>query len=640
MRGASIARIALGATAALALAACTAGMRNTLQLIEKPAFLDPPSLDFDGPELRASIALGPLGVSVEGDATIERLDAHRVRLRSQSGHLRLPLAAGEAIYGLTARIVRDRERSETSVQPVGSLDRRGEIVDLWVFPSEAVYAPFFVSSRGYAVLIEGTSPGRLDIGASEPDALRAKWHVGKGGFSAVFFEGPSYVELLDRYTAHTGRPILPPRWVFSPWKWRDEHRAGRTAVVDGIEINADVAEDILEYERHGIPKGVYLIDRPWSRGNYGFASFEWDEERFPNGDAMVKLLQRRGWRVIVWVGPWALGHRDWELGTEARAKGYLIGKRNIDYTNPAAAAWQREKLEAFMRRTGIDGWKLDRGDEYNPSGPEDIYFDGRSGLEVHNDYPRLYVKTLYDASKNVRGDDFVLKSRPAYTGTTQWSIVYGGDIPGAVGYVFPKGTDKGLRSAILGLLRTTFMGYPVWGTDTGGYEGFRDRELFARWLAFSAFCPLMEIGGIGPHEPWAMPTDPEYDEEMIAIYRRYTWLHERLADYSYELAKRAHATGNPIVHPLVFDWPDDPKLRDIWDQYMYGPSLLVAPIWELGRRERAVYLPKGEWYDLFEPERRYVGPATIHARAGIDRIPVYVRADAAALLPPDLLAGL
>jgi len=86
--------------------------------------------------------------------------------------------------------------------------------------------------------------------------LRAKWHVGASGFSAVFFEGPSYVELLDRYTAHTGRPILPPRWVFSPWKWRNEHRAGRTAMLDGIEINADVAEDILEYERHGFPEGV------------------------------------------------------------------------------------------------------------------------------------------------------------------------------------------------------------------------------------------------------------------------------------------------------------------------------------------------------------------------------------------------
>ena len=355
---------------------------------------------------------------------------------------------------------------------------------------------------------------------------------------------------------------------------------------------------------------------------------------------MVKLLQRRGWRVIVWVGPWALGHRDWELGTEARAKGYLIGNRNIDYTNPAAAAWQREKLEAFMRRTGIDGWKLDRGDEYNPSGPDDTYFDGRSGLEVHNDYPRLYVKTLYEASRNVRGDDFALKARPAYTGTAQWSIVYGGDTPGAVGNFFPKSTDKGLRSGIIGLLRTAFMGYPVWGTDTGGYAGFRERELFARWLAFWAFCPLMEIGGDGPHEPWAMPTEPAYDEEMIAIYRRYTWIHERLADYTYELARRAHATGNPIVHTLVFDWPDDPRVRDLWDEYMFGPALLVAPIWELGRREREVYLPRGDWTELFEPDRRHQGPTTIRVEAGLDRIPVFVRADAAAMLPPDLLPGL
>jgi alpha-glucosidase (family GH31 glycosyl hydrolase) len=511
---------------------------------------------------------------------------------------------------------------------------------MWVIPSEAVYAPFWVSSRGYGMWIEGANPGTFDIGKTQSDVLRTNWYVGAEGLSAVFVEGPAFAEILERYTAMTGRPIQPPEWVFLPWKWRDEVASGKHADLDGTKLNAEVVDDISHYEQLGLPVGVYLVDRPWAQGNYGYGNLNWDPERFPNGDAMVRLLQKRGWRVIVWGAPWALGHHSWEHGSEARARGYLMDDRNIDYTNPEAAAWQRGKLEAFMRQSGIDGWKLDRADEYNPSHPEDIYHDGRNGLVVHNDYPRMYVKNFYDAARAVRGDDFVLKARPAYTGTTQWSIVYGGDIPGAVGLFRKKATDNGLRSAIIGMQRTAFMGYPVWGSDTGGYEHFRERELFARWLAFSAFCPLMEIGGVGPHEPWAMPTEPRRDEEMIAIYRRYTWLHARLQHYTYELSKRAHATGNPIVHPLVFDWPDDPRVKDMWDQYMYGPSLLVAPVWEHGRRARDVYLPAGEWSDLWDASRRFTGPVQIAVDVPLDRIPVYVKADAAHLLPAKLIDGL
>jgi alpha-glucosidase (family GH31 glycosyl hydrolase) len=624
----------------LLLAGC-AGWRNFQQRIHKPAFFDPPSLDFaPGPEIAIDVRTGPFALDVAGDARLERIDAHRIRVHSRSGNLAIRLAPGEAIYGLTARIVSDRAQSETDVQAVGGLDRRGERVEMWIIPSEAVYAPFYVSSRGYGMWIEGSHPGTYDIGKTEPDVLRTNWSVGPEGLSAVFIEGPGYAEILERYTALTGRPILPPKWVFLPWKWRDEVASGRHADVDGTRINAEVADDITHYEQLGFPAGVYLVDRPWAEGNYGYGTLRWDPERFPNGDAMVRLLQRRGWRVVVWGAPWALGHHGWEHGSQARARGYLIGDRNIDYTNPEAAAWQRAELEAFMRQSGIDGWKLDRGDEYNPSHPEDVYADGRNGLVVHNDYPRMYVRNFYEAARAVRGGDFVLKARPAYTGTTQWSIVYGGDIPGAVGLFRKRPTDRGLRSAIIGLQRTAFMGYPVWGSDTGGYEGFRERELFARWLAFSAFCPLMEIGGVGSHEPWAMPTRPRRDEEMIAIYRRYTQLHARLQDYSFALAQRAHETGTPIVHPLVFDWPDDPRVRDRWDEYMYGPSLLVAPVWEHGRREREVYLPAGEWSDLWDPAQRLQGPATVRAEVPLDRIAVYVKRDAAHLLPAGLVDDL
>lgn len=607
----------------------------------RPPEADLPELLKEGPEARVKVAVSPLRLEVSG-GEVERIDEHCLRLKTRGGNLAVALLPGEAIYGLTERIVDDHEASENRPQAVGGLDRRGELVSMWVTPTIAGYVPFYISSAGYGMLVEGTRPGIYDIGKSEPEVLRLGWDVGPEGLSCVFIEGPGCLQILERYTRLTGRPFLPPRWVFLPWKWRDEVKRGKFADLDGLPVNAEVAEDILNYEKLGFPAGVYLIDRPWAEGTMGFGNFNWDEKRFPNGDAMVQKLAARGWRVVIWGAPWALGKKDFEFGPEARAKGLVIGGRNLDYTNPAARAWHREKIMAFLKRSGVSGWKLDRGDEYNPSRKTDIYHDGRTGFVVHNEYPRLYIQTYYEATRAVRGDDFVLMARPAYSGTQAFSVKWGGDTRGCVHYPpgFARPTDKGLRSVIISLQRMAMLGFPVWGSDTGGYQGFRDRDTFARWLQVSAFCPLMEIGGVGPHEPWAMPTRPAFDPEMIKIFKRYTWLHARLADYTYALAERAHQTGDPIVHPLVFDWPEDPKVKDLWDEYMYGPAFLVAPVWQRGKRDREVYLPRGKWIDLWDRSRTYEGPLTIQVQAPLDRIPVFIRAGEENLVPEGLLEGL
>ncbi|MDP8257245.1 MAG: glycoside hydrolase family 31 protein, partial [Candidatus Alcyoniella australis] len=186
-------------------------------------------------------------------------------------------------------------------------------------------------------------------------------------------------------------------------------------------------------------------------------------------------------------------------------------------------------------------------------------------------------------------------------------------------------TDLGLRSAIISLLQSSFLGFPVWGSDTGGYHHFIDREVFARWIEFSCFCPLMEIGGRGDQAPWNMPTQPHYDEQMIEIYRDYVTLHHELQDYSYQYAQRAHQSGAPIARPLVFDWPDDPQVREIWDEYLYGDEILVAPVWRVGQRSRSVYLPQGEWTDYWDRDTTYSGPLWIEADAPLERIPLYLR---------------
>ncbi len=604
------------------------------------------SEDFEarGEPVLIEVETGPLRVVAE-DAAIERIDENQLRITFESGRLRIPLAPGEAVYGLTERIVADKADSEHTPAPVGGLDRRGEIVPMWIEPTIAAYTPFYISSRGYGMLVEGYRPGVYDIGVTDPDVLEINWDTGDEPLSCVFFHGPGYADILESYTALAGRPVLPPRWAFLPWKWRGEIDRFKFAKIDGVLTNAEIVDDILNYEKHDFPAGVYLIDRPWGEGEMGCGNFEWDRTRIPNGDEMVEALHERGWRVAVWGAPWAIGRRPGTFGWEARKKGYVIGGSCIDYTDPAAMEWHADKIEDFIRRSDVDGWKLDRSEERNPSTKSDIWHDGRTGFAVHNQYPVLYAETYYKGTEAARGDDFILLPRAAYAGSHKYAAVWAGDTRARYfpdgNRLNPKPTDLGLRSVIISQLRMSFMGFPLWGSDTGGYLAFLKREQFARWLQFSAFCPIMEIGGKNNHnEPWDMRTKPRYDEEMIRVYRRYTWIHARLADYTHGLAERAHHTGNPIVHPLVFDWPDDPKVKDMWDEYMYGPALLVAPIWDTDEFEREVYLPEGEWEYLWDRGEKYSGPVTIGVDAPLDIIPVFVMSDKADMLPEGLLEGL
>jgi alpha-glucosidase (family GH31 glycosyl hydrolase) len=300
----------------------------------------------------------------------------------------------------------------------------------------------------------------------------------------------------------------------------------------------------------------------------------------------------------------------------------------LDLTNPDARAWWKREHVAFVKRWNIAAIKLDRGEEGIPSRAQDRWFDGRDGRELHNAYPGLQLALYEEILREARGDDFVVLARAGFAGDQRFGAAWGGDMTGSHLLGFGPGTDLGLRSAILGLQRAAFLGWPIWGSDTGGYYEFTSREVFARWLEFSAFCPIMEIGGGGAHAPWAMPREPHFDPELIEIYRSMVTLHHALIPYVSRHARSASESGLPIARPLVFVWPDDPRARDAWDEYLYGDDLLVAPVWREGAREREVWLPPGAWEDFWDASRRFEGPATLTAPAPLGRIPVFVRAGA------------
>jgi alpha-glucosidase (family GH31 glycosyl hydrolase) len=153
-----------------------------------------------------------------------------------------------------------------------------------------------------------------------------------------------------------------------------------------------------------------------------------------------------------------------------------------------------------------------------------------------------------------------------------------------------------------------------------------EQEVCARWLAFSAFTPIMEVGPTRNVGFWDLPREPRYDEVLIATWRLYARLHHRLMDYGYRYVREAATTGMPIVRPLFLVDPKAPQAWTDWSTYLYGPDIVVSPVWEKGRREAAVYLPSGgRWRDAWRKDQVYDGGRMVTVPADVYQIPLFVR---------------
>lgn len=541
----------------------------------------------------------------------------------------LALQQNERIYGLTERTVSDLIDSEVEPTAAGTLDRRGEVVDMSIIPTISAYVPFFQSSAGYGMLVDGTQQGTYDIGATDPDVLNMRFAGPETSYHVFLGDHPT---ILREYTALTGRTPIPPDYIFRHWRGRDEFHVGPTVEYEGVELNAELADELRHYDELGLPApGVFHLDRPWGTGPEGYGQLELDAARWGDPEGMLQLLQDRGSHPWVWISNWAIGER----GREARRLGYLApgSDRAIDFTNPDAAEWYRDGLTDFLASPEgslVDGFFIDRGDEPDvPSEPTDVYADGRRGDEVHNAYPVLMQQNVREVLDEVRPEDGFAIARAAYTRTQQYVATWGGDTHSRDGFQLPEvpatgeSTDLGLRSVLVSIQRAAFLGLPFWGSDIGGYSEFSDREVYARWIQVGALSPLMRFHGKGSDLPWDMPTQPRDDAEMTEIYARYVRLHESLVPYLVDLAEEAHDTGLTPVRPLVFRYPDEPDAADRWDEWLLGDDLLVAPVWHSGDRARRVWFPPGRWVDVFDQDTVIEGPTTRRVQAPLDVLPLY-----------------
>ncbi len=535
----------------------------------------------------------------------------------------------EYFTGIFERTVDGNQANSWRKGITEAMDLRGQKVSMLIRPTVSLYCPFYISSRNYSLFVEGTWPGTYDFCKTEKDKVK------------IFFEGPAFSAVIDtgepgdlvkRHSLRVGPTILPPKWTFGPWRWRDNHSHNRE-YYDGSKVkapfNSEVVEDILMMKAFGIPCSVYWVDRPWAKGGAGYDDFDWDLGRFPNARQMINWIHDGGMRFVLWIAPWVNG----DMSSYAvnyhynikNQKGHSNDRPLIDFSNPSARQWwQLEGIRKILL-DGVDGFKLDRSEELMPEDRVYKNFIGKTNREYRNEYPVDYVKAVWEITKQIKGDDFVLMPRAGYTNSSRYGVFWAGDI---------GSPPEALRSAIIAQQRSAIMGYPIWGSDTGGYwQGALDREVCGRWLAFSCFSPIMEVGPTEDKGLWDMKKEPHYDTELIAIWRLYAILHNELRDYSYNQAVEAHKTGMPIVRPLFVHWPDQNQSWQDWQTYMYGPDILVSAIWKKGKDSHTLYLPAGvKWVNAWDG-KTYNGGDYVTVNAPLYKIPIFVREGSGVDLP-------
>ncbi len=476
----------------------------------------------------------------------------------------------------------------------GSIDNRGADHDFLGIRHQAdvnyasARAPFYATSKKYGVYVETTRKGRFAIA-----------QAGKTSFS--FFDtqlkydviyGPWYREIFARYNELAGPAILPPTWAFGSIWWRDDHHNDLRRAKNGQE---KVIEDADKLRALHIPAGAIWLDRPFGTGEMGWGNMDFDAS-FPDPPKMINDLRDRGMNLLIWAANRAWNH----LQTEGSARRYLYFGRGsaADMKNPYAYAWFKEKLNEYVR-LGVKGYKIDRGEE------------DELPLADENINAILFPKMAAEGLRDVNGDDFFNFTRNVNDTGRKYTAVWNGDT---------WSTFAGLEVSIKNGLRSGAINFPMWGSDTGGYVRVPEKELFARWLEFSAYSPMMEIL-LGPKRTiW-----DDYDDELVGITKTYVGEHYNLIPYTRSYLYQATQTGMPVMRSLIFDYPEEKNFSDTWDEYLYGDEILVAPVTTTGATSRSVTLPAGHWMNYNDKRTVYDGAKSVTASAPLTTIPLFVR---------------
>lgn len=547
--------------------------------------------------------------------------------------LKKAMAPGEAYLGFGQRTY--------------GLDRRGSKVTNWtVDPTfghgrghDNLYQthPVFMALRksfAWGIFLHSTWLSRFDVGYSNWDELEISTLGGELDYYVIY--GPTPAEFIDKLTRLTGRPMMPPLWSLgyhqSRWSYMNE---------------GEVKDLVTEFRERKIPLDVMHLDIDYM---HGYRCFTWDPVKFSDPKKLMTTLASQNVRVVTIIDPGI----KMEYGTPYKAAeelssfgGFIKDKFNSpyvgnvwpdrvlfpDFTREDTRRWWGEKFKGHLE-LGVAGIWQDMNEPANFDRPfseakhlkqRPLALDLLQGsgdetvthAEVHNLYGYLMCRATHEGLKKLAPNTrpWTL-TRSAFTGVQKYSTAWMGD---------NNSWWEHLENSLPQLTSMGLCGLPHVGVDIGGFWGNSNPELYARWVQLGTFYPFMRTHcamKATRQEPWSFGTEVE-DIARKAIELRY-----KLLPYLYTLAHESHATGAPILRPLLYDFPHDEETWRRDDQVMFGPHMLVAPIVRPGQHYRGVYLPAGDWYD-FHSGARVMGGGALATYAPLDRIPLYIKAGAA-----------
>lgn len=503
--------------------------------------------------------------------------------------------------------------------------KRGQTIHCWQSDAlstntEKSYKnhPFFMSSRGYAILLNTYTRSCFAMGSFSGVAynMQADDRV----LDYYIWMEKDYKALLGAYIGQTGEIPMIPKWAFGLWMSKCSYMS-----------QEEVHSVVEKAKERGTKIDVIHIDGWQVEKDAG--AWVWDYERFPDPEGMVKYLKENGIRLSLWNYPYI--EEGSEYFKEAEEKGFLVKNKDgevsrfyatamsktkvgcFDFTNPDLVEWYRERVKA-VAALGIGAIKTD----FSEAVPKDaVYFDGSDGLQGHNKLTFLYAKTVYESMKEVKeplGERAMLWGRSGFAGSHTIPAAWAGD----------SSTHLNNHACVLrGGLSGAMSGIPFWGFDMGGFyntdhEGYECRpteEEYIRSCQFGFFNTLSRCHGKTAREPW------QFGDRAEMIFREFLEQRHRLLPYLYSMSYRTHRTGIPMIRPVVMEYPKDRTARSVELEYFLGEHLLVAPVFD--QEEPEVYLPEGIWTDWFTGER-LTGGRWVKREKQIKALPVFIRENA------------
>ena len=461
------------------------------------------------------------------------------------------------------------------------LNKRGQRLNLWSYDALGVQnhdmykpVPFYMSSAGYGIFVHDSCAMTFDFGHDYDEA--ATLYLDDDQLDLFVFLGDPK-EILEQYTALTGRAQMPPDWSFGLWM-------SRITYDSEVQVR-DVAQKLRE---NRIPCDVIHLDTGWFEEDWK-CNYKFSHTRFDDAKKMIEDLKKDGFKISLWQIPYITPTN--ELYAEAYEKGYFVHDSDgkvptedlvIDFSNEEAVKWYQDLLKGLFD-IGVKAIKADFGEGAPANG---LYASGNSGRYEHNLYPLRYNRAVDEITSQCN-NEHIIWARSAWAGSQRYPTHWGGDA---------EITDSAMAASLRGGLSLGLCGFTFWSHDIGGFTLQSPEELYSRWIPFGMLTPNSRCHGQPPKEPWA------YSAHFQDLFRRSVELKYQLFPYIKHEAQDSCEKGYPLMRTLFFEYPEDKAAWDIDDEYFFGSKLLVAPIFEENQHGRSVYLPEGEWVDFFTGE--------------------------------------